>query len=167
MAESHSLEPLESNRHMSNRGSGKLLCSISPCNDYLIMVLSWWLPEMKNSAKLGARRIQSLNDIKLQRHMVPQLELGLVSKDGHHLEDRSHLRGSVCGSNRNSFSLNLYQVNIFWWCFPPHHLFNVSPLCSGKSPCHAKGHSSPRHRGHSSISQWCLGVPCSTKLPRL
>lgn len=74
---------------------------------------------MKNSAKLGARRIQRLNDIKLQRHMVPRLELGLVSKDGHHLEDGSHLRGSVGGSNRNSFSLNLYQVDTFRWRFPP------------------------------------------------
>jgi len=67
---------------------------------------------MKNSAELGAGWIQCLSEIKLQRHMVPELGLGLVRMDGHHLEDRSHPRSTICGSNNNIFSLNLYQATL-------------------------------------------------------
>lgn len=56
-----------------------------PRSGYLIMVLPWWLQEAKDYAKLGARWIWCLNEIKLQRHMGPEFGLGLVSRDGHHL----------------------------------------------------------------------------------
>lgn len=56
--------------------------------------------------------IQCLNEIKLERHIVPELGLALVSKDGHHLEDRNHPRDTICGSNRSGFSLNLCQATL-------------------------------------------------------